>query len=234
MAKVRLRSTIFVDLPMGGDITAFHFHRALMGRINLSDQESNINFWLKRSVTSKINILEYPGSLDGTTLRALASNIETDLGTDAEVIALRRSNLPVPPQGKLWLLSSQGETALQHGSLRRGDTQVIRLIAHGSFPSTPNIVFAVKDSLDPCVEPLIIKENISVLSIEDVQDCNGIAQQKLHAQIVIFPGETAKINQTKTLFYTCEIIDVQADETYTLETGNFTVKADVHNFFGGN
>lgn len=229
----RLRNTIFADLPSSGEITAFHFKRSIVGKYNLPEQESWANFWVQRSLTSTINILENTPNLSGYIRRALIAEIVADNNTEAAILALRRSNLPIPPCGELFLVSHKGEDKFRQSQVRRGDTIIINLVAKGDFPFEPNIVFAVKTDFNTSTEPLIVKENIPILLIEDQGDSRG-TYQKLNAQIVINPGETSNIDSTKTLFYTCEVVDRQLDEIYTIETGNFTVLADVHNHFSFN
>jgi len=231
MAPVRLRSTVYSDLFVGGEFLDYHYIRALIGGVSLAESGHEVNFWVQKSLAANLSIPESGQGFSGYIKRALIADLDSDSNDIVSISALRRTNIPVPPQGELWLLSPGGEKRFKRSSVRRGDTILINLIARGDFPSNPNIVFAIKEAINDCIPSMVVKDNIPVLAIEDIQDKTGILHQKLQAQIVIFPGETAKIERSKTLFYTCEIVDQQLDEVYTIETGNFTVLADVHNYF---
>lgn len=220
MAKTRLRCNIFADLPAFSEIVDIHYHRSLVGKLNVFDVSGGSNFWVKRSINSKINIVDQYPSLKNTINRAIASSIPSDKNSAINLCALRRSNIPIPPTGELFLMSSQGEIKLKYSQIKANNTQVINLVSYGEFYSEPNILFELKESGD--ADSFIVKKQIPVLLIEPAINRIGDAH-RLNAQIILYPKET-NIETTKTVVYECRIVDEQADEIYSLESGNVTIE----------
>ncbi|ALF52238.1 hypothetical protein ACX27_04230 [Nostoc piscinale CENA21] len=233
--RVGLTSRTFSDFnTASSQITAFNFYRSIEGKINIDTPSPECTHNAFLALRSPISVNdELPGVI-ANTKRAMILNIDTDSKDEVSMLALRRRNLPLPPTGQLTILKSTGEALLANATLRRGDTTIIQLIAIGDFPTEPEIVFAAKDQIDG--KALFVKTNqlnqgdIEVTDISPYESELG-TNQRLVAQIVIYPSDTANFVGRKILFYTAEIVDKLADEVYTLETNKFTVEPDTYNYF---
>ncbi len=230
--KLSLTSRTFGDFnTTSSEISALNFKSSIEGKINIDTTGSECTHHALLAVRSPINVNDEIPLIGSHVKRAMIVGIDSGTKDETAMLALRRRNLPLPPTGQLTILKTTGETPLINATLRRGDTTIIQLIAIGDFPTEPEIVFAAKEQIDGSA--LFLKTNQSNQSDIEVTDISaydfGLGNnQKLTAQIVIYPHNTAGLNGRKILFYTAEIVDKLADEVYTLETNKFIVEPDVY------
>lgn len=229
--KTSITGRVFSDFNAGlSQITGVNFKSSISGKINVDSFAHTATTNLSGVIACGINQNDELVEAIATSKRALGFSIDTAAFDEVSMTALRRRNLPLPPTGQLTILKSTGEAPLKDAILRRGDTTIIQLIAIGDFPVEPEIVFAVKEDINGST--LFLKTNQLSQGDIEVTDISpytsGIGNtQKLTAQIVIYPRNTASLNGRKVLFYTTEIVDKLADEIYTLETNKFIVEPDV-------
>jgi hypothetical protein len=240
MVKQRLTSRTFSDFNvLSAEIPQYNYVRSLAGKINISEEPSAASHNCFLSLTNKINAVEDVSTVTSNTKRGLISSIDSSALDIPSIVALRRRNLPLPPSGVLTILRSpygfngnlaQSEEKLNGNSLASGDTHIILLTALGDFPATPEIVFALYDTS----KNLIVKSNLSTqadINVENIASSSLGNTQKLTAQIVLYPDDTKNISTQKVLLYKAEIVDVLADEVYTIETGKVTIKPDILDYF---
>lgn len=230
--RVALTGRVYSDFNATvSEITGVNFRRSIEGKINIDSFSHTVATNLNGAIFSTITHDNEELSAIASAKSALELLIDSDGFDGASMAALRRRNLPLPPRGQLTILKSTGETLLANAILRRGDTIILQLIAIGDFPIEPEIVFAVKENIDS--NALFVKSNqpsqgdIEVTDISPYESDLG-SNQKLTAQIVLYPHNTANFKSKKVLFYTVEIVDKLADEVYTLETNKFVVEPDVY------
>lgn len=232
MARVSLTGRVFSDFNATvSEITGVNFKSSIEGKININSFAHTATTNLAGAITSTITQNDELVEGIASTKRAMMLDIDTDSFDEVSMAALRRRNLPLPPTGQLTILKSTGETPLANATLRQGDTTIIQLITIGDFPTEPEIVFAAKENIGG--NTLFLKTNqlsqgdIEVTDISPYESGLG-SNQKLTAQIVIYPHNTAGLNGRKILFYTVEVVDKLADEVYTIETNKFIVEPDVY------
>lgn len=232
MARVRLTGRIQSDFGIvSAEIPQMNFILSLTGKINISSPSHTClhNCWL--SLSQNLAADDVAAQLSPNTKRGLITAIATDFVDLVNLLALRRRNIPLPPTGAIAILKQGRQENLKGATLRRGDTHVFLATIYGDFPAEPELVFALRDNSDL----LSVKSNrstqgdITVLEITDA----GMPDvtQKLTAQIVIHPNETSFFDRRKILFYTLEVVDVLADEVYTIESDKVTIEPDVVNYF---
>ena len=233
--RVSLTSRTFSDFnATSSEVSALNFKSSIEGKINVDSFPHDCTHNALLALLTPIRVNDEPSEAITNTKRAMILDIDTDSKDDVAMLALRRRNLPLPPTGQLTILKVTGETPLANATLRRGDTVIIQLVAIGDFPSEPEIVFAATEQIDG--KALFVKTNrlnqgdIEVTDISPYESGLG-SSQKLSAQIVIHPNDTANFASKKVLFYTIEIVDKLADEVYTLETNKCIVEPDAHNYF---
>jgi hypothetical protein len=230
--RVSLTSRTFSDFNTApSEIKALNFKSSIQAKINVDNYSNDLTHNALSALQTPIRVTDVAPSAIANTKRAMSLEIESDRFDETLMLALRRRNLPLPPTGQLTILKITGETPLANATLRRGDTVIIQLVAIGDFPTEPEIVFAVKEQIDGKV--LLLKTNqltqgdIQVTDISPYESAIG-SVQRLSAQIVIYPNDTASFIGKKVLFYTVEIVDKLADEVYTLETNKCIVEPDVY------
>ncbi|KYC42066.1 hypothetical protein WA1_18870 [Scytonema hofmannii PCC 7110] len=233
MVKVSLFSRIFTDFNVTpAEILAVNYHRSIKGKINVLEAPNSAVSNAKLALRSPVQVSDALPEFSSNTRRAMVLSIKTDTVDNANIAALRRRNLPLPPQGQLTVLKADSETPLKGATLRRGDTHIIQLTAIGDFPTEPEIVFALKH--DIADKPLTVKTNqsnqgdITVTDLSPATTQLGQAQ-RLIAQIVLYPYDTQGLTLgRKVVFYTAKIIDRLADEIYTIESDRFALDTYSH------
>ncbi|MEW6494506.1 MAG: hypothetical protein AB1589_18615 [Cyanobacteriota bacterium] len=230
--RVALTSRVFSDFNTdSSQITAVNFKSSIQGKINVDNYPNELIHNALLALLAPIRVTDEAPSAIANTKRAMTLEIESDRFDETLMLALRRRNLPLPPTGQLTILKITGETPLANATLRRGDTVIIQLVAIGDFPTEPEIVFAVKEQIG--ASALLVKSNqlnqgdIEVTNISPYESGIG-SSQKLSAQIVIYPSDTARFTGRKVIFYSVEIVDKLANEVYTLETNKCIVEPDVY------
>jgi hypothetical protein len=238
--RQRLTSRTFSDFGvLSAEIPQYNYKRAIAGKVNISEEPATALHNCFLSVANKVNAPDGASTVTSNIKRGLTSSIDSSALDIPSIAALRRRNLPLPPAGVLTILrspygwsgsSSQSEEKLNGNSLASGDTHIILLTALGDFPATPEIVFALYDTS----KNLIVKSNLSTqadINVENIVSSSLGNTQKLTAQIVLYPDDTKNISTQKVLLYKAEIVDVLADEVYTIETGKVTIKPDILDYF---
>ena len=229
--RVSLLSRIFTDSSVASQITAFNFKRSIVGKINIDSLTSECKHNCNLSLLSKVRIENQALQLSTNTMRAC--RLVINVSEDIQLLALRRRNLPLPPQGQLTLLRSDSEEKLKGNSIRRGDTHIIQATIIGDFQSEPKIIFVAREQVDGKV--LFLKSNANTqgdISITDITPATtSLGEcQKLTALVIIHPSDTSSLDR-KIIFYTLEIVDALSDEVYTIETDRLTIEPDIYNYF---
>jgi hypothetical protein len=240
MVKQRLTSRTFSDFNvLSAEIPQYNYVRSLAGKVNISEESATASHNCFLSVTNRINAVEETSTVATNTRRGLISSIDSSALDISSIAALRRRNLPLPPSGVLTILrspygwsgsSSQAEEKLNGNTLVAGDTHILLLTALGDFPATPEIVFALYDTTGN----LVVKSNLTTqadINVENVVPATSENTQRLTAQIVLYPADTKNISTQKILLYKVEIVDVLADEVYTIESGKVALKPDILDYF---
>jgi outer membrane protein assembly factor BamB len=239
--KIRLTSRTFTDFGvLPAEIPQVNYVRSLAGKVNIEEQPATATHNCLLSFANKLNVTDlYTLTLTTNVKRGLISKIDSSSLDVPSIAALRRRNLPLPPSGVLTVLRSlygwsgspsQTEEKLSGNTLAAGDTHIIVLTALGDFPATPEVVFALYDTSGE----LIVKSNLSTqgdINIDNIASTSVGSVQKLTAQIVLYPADTKNISVQKVLLYKVEIVDVLADEVYTIESGKVTLKPDILDYF---
>jgi hypothetical protein len=229
--KIRLTSRTFADFGvLPAEIPQVNYVRSLAGKANIEEQPASLAHNCFLSLANKIDVVDVSLTLATNVRRGLISTIDSSSLDIPSIAALRRRNLPLPPSGVLTILRSQIEEKLSGNVLIGGDTHIILLTALGDFPAAPEIVFALYDTAGN----LIVKSNLSTqadINIDDISPTNIGSTQKLTAQIVLYPADTKDISVQKVLLYKVEIVDVLADEVYTIETGKVALQPDILDYF---
>lgn len=148
MVRQRLTSRTFSDFGvLTSEIPQYNYVRSLAGKVNISEVPATASHNCLLSVTNKINADDFSSAAITNVRRGLVSKIDSSALDIPSIAALRRRNLPLPPSGVVTILRSQNEEKLNGNTLVAGDTHVLLLTALGDFPTAPEVVFALYETM---------------------------------------------------------------------------------------